>query len=235
MNFSMESFKESLLSGINYIPHTFALVIVPILFGLIAGTLIALVRISKVPFFFRLLQIIVTIYQGVPVVAALLIYNMLFLTQFENIVSFLHLNISISSISSFWIGIFALSLNVTCNISETVRGAFMSVDKGQWEAGYCVGLTKTQTTVRIILPQMITAAIPNLVSIVIGLIKNSSVVVAIGITEIMVGATIPANTNYCFFEAYLAAALIYWLINIIIEFLAKKIENHSKRYRSATA
>ncbi len=118
-----------------------------------------------------------------------------------------------------------------CSISEAIRGALLSIDKGQDEAGYSVGLTKVQTIRRIIIPQMIPAAIPTLINHVVGLIKASSVVMAIGIIEIVAGATIPSSRTYSFFEGYVAAAVIYWAFTIMIEYLAKVLRRHTGRFR----
>ena len=54
---------------------------------------------------------------------------------------------------------------------------------------------------------------------------------AIGVVDIMVGCTKPAETTYMFFEAYLAAAVIYWIINIFVEFALRRYENCSKKFR----
>ena len=101
--------------------------------------------------------------------------------KYNDFAAFLHLKGTIADVDQIWIGIFALSLTAICSVSEAIRGALLSIDKGQDEAGYSVGLTKIQTIYRIILPQMIPIAIPMLTNHVVGLIKASSVVMAIGI------------------------------------------------------
>ncbi|WP_143319430.1 amino acid ABC transporter permease [Clostridium sp. HBUAS56010] len=231
MNFNLAHFNESLIYGLKYLPNTVRLVFIPLAFGLILGTMIALVRVYKVPVICKLLAVFVTVYQGVPIVVALMIYNLVFMLKFNDLASLLHLKKSISDVDNIWVGIFALSLMAVCSISEAVRGALLSIDNGQNEAGYSVGLTKIQTIKRIILPQMVPVAIPMLINNVVGLIKGSSVVMAIGIVEIVAGATIPSSRTYSFFEGYVAAAIIYWVFTIVIEYLAQRLRQYTGKFR----
>lgn len=227
MNFNVSSFKESLISGFEYLPNTLKLVFLPLLMGLFLGTIIALVRVYRVPVLDKVFAVFVTVYQGIPIVVALMLYNLLFMLKFNDIAKSLHLKCTVADISNIWVGIFALTMLAICSLSEVIRGALLSVDKGQDEAGYSVGLSKVQTIRRIIIPQMIPVAIPTLINSIVGLIKASSVVMAIGITEILAGSIIPSSRTYAFFEGYVAAAIIYWIFTIIIENIAGVIRKHT--------
>ncbi len=231
MKFNIENFKESLVSGLTYLPNTLKLVFIPLIIGVLLGTVVALVRVYKVPVINELLAVFVTIYQGIPIVVALMLYNLIFMLKFNDITKALHINMTVSDVDNIWVGIFALTITAICSISESIRGALLSVDKGQDEAGYSVGLTKVQTIRRIILPQMIPIAIPMLINNVVGLIKASSVVMAIGIIEIVAGSIIPSSRTYSFFEGYVAAAVIYWVFTIIIEYLADILKRHTGKFR----
>ncbi|WP_099466617.1 amino acid ABC transporter permease [Konateibacter massiliensis] len=231
MNFNIAHFNESLIYGIKYLPNTLKLVFIPLVMGLILGTAVALVRAYKVPVFAKLLAGVVTIYQGVPIVVALMIYNLLFMLKFNDLAKLLHIQSSVADVDNIWVGIFALTLMAVCSMSEAIRGALLSIDHGQNEAGYSVGLTKVQTIRRIIIPQMIPVVIPTLINNVVGLIKASSVVMAIGITELVAGATIPSSRTYSFYEGYVAAAVLYWGLTIIIENLAGILRKHTGKFR----
>ncbi|WP_394522521.1 amino acid ABC transporter permease [Lacrimispora sp. JR3] len=231
MNFNVAHFNESLIYGLKYLPNTLRLVFIPLVIGLLLGTVIALVRVYKVPVICKVFAVFVTVYQGVPIVVALMIYNLVFMLKFNNLASLLHIKKSVSDVDNIWVGIFALSLMAVCSISEAVRGALLSIDNGQNEAGYSVGLTKLQTIERIMIPQMVPVAIPMLINNVVGLIKGSSVVMAIGIVEIVAGATIPSSRTYSFFEGYVAAAIIYWGFTMGIEYLAQKLRQYTGKFR----
>ncbi len=231
MDFNVDYFLECLRSGIMYIPNTLKLVFIPLLIGFIFGTLIALIRVYKVWLIDKILAIFVTVYQGIPIVIALLVYNLLFMLEFNNIAKFLHLGKTVKDVDNIWVGIFALTLATICSMSEVIRGALLCVDKGQNEAGYSVGLTKVQTIRRIIIPQMIPVAIPMMINNIVGLIKASSVVMAIGITEIVAGSIIPCSRTYSFFEGYAAAALIYWIFTVVIEHLAGRLRKYTGKFK----
>lgn len=231
MNFNAAHFYESLVYGMKYFPNTLRLVFIPLIIGLFLGTAAALARVYKVPVLHKLLGIFVTVYQGVPIVVALMIYNLIFMLKFNDLAELLHIRKNVADVDQIWVGIFALSLASVCSISEAIRGALLSIDKGQDEAGYSVGLTKIQTIRRIIIPQMVPVAIPMLINNVVGLIKASSVVMAIGIVEIVAGATIPSSRTYSFFEGYVAAAILYWGFTVVIEYLANVLKQHTGKFR----
>jgi L-cystine transport system permease protein len=231
MSFNFDYFIECLISGISYLPNTIKLVTIPLSVGLILGTIIALIRIFNVPVIGKILGIFVALYQGIPIVVALMIYNLVFTLKFNDVAQFFRLNVTVAEVDNIWVGIIALSLMDTTMITESIRGAFMSVDRGQYEAGYAVGLTKIQTLCRIIIPQMIPVAIPLLTNNIVGTIKGSSVVMAIGITEVLAGSVIPCSKTYSFLEGYIAAAVIYWLFTIAVEKIAKLVERKSNKYR----
>lgn len=229
--FRFDCFLESLISGISYLPKTLLLVVVPLLVGTLVGTLIALARVYRVPILGKLLAAFVTIYQGIPVVVALMIYNLLFNMKFNDIAAFLHLSVTVRDVDIIWVGIFAMTMLSIVIISDIIRGALLSVDYGQLEAGLSVGMTRWQAIRRIILPQMVPVALPGMTNAVIMLIKSSSIVMMVGICEVLMGATIPSSKTYTFFEGYLAAAVIYWLAAIVVEALSHPLNRHFARFK----
>lgn len=231
MNIRVDAIGESLVYAIKYLPETLKLIFIPLTIGLLIGTVTALIRVYRIPVLSQFLALFITIYQGIPIVVALFLYNILFLMKFNDIFEALHITKTIADIDSIWIGIFALTMSAVCTISEVMRGTLLSIDKGQNEAGFAVGLTKVQIVRRIILPQVVPVAIPPLVNSIVGLIKGSSIVYVIGIAEVLSGALIPSARRYTFFEGYLAAALVYWGLTVIIEKLGTLIEEHSGKFR----
>lgn len=231
MGIDLKCFADSLKEGLFYIPNTLRLVFIPLVLGLVVGTFLAYVRFKKVKVASQIIAGFITFYRGIPVVVALLIYNMIFLLSYGGWQRFFHWKRSIQDINTLWIAIFALTLAEICGMEEVMRTSLLSIDKGQWEAGKSIGMREQQLVFHVIIPQLIPAALPNLTNLTLGCIKNSSVVVAIGVVDIMVGCTKPAEITYMFFEAYLAAALIYWVINIFVEAALRKYENHSKKFR----
>jgi L-cystine transport system permease protein len=116
--------------------------------------------------------------------------------------------------------------------SENIRGALNSVETGQFEAGYSIGMTRRQVLLRIVLPQAIPTAVPPLCSSLIGLIKGSSLCYMLMIMEVLNGTLLVASRSYKYLEAYIAAALIFWFLCICFEqlgrLLTKKINTYQK-------
>lgn len=127
--------------------------------------------------------------------------------------------------------IIGFSLNVGAYTSETIRAAILSVPKGQWEAGYTIGMTYLQTFRRIILPQAVRVAIPPLSNSFIDLFKTTSLASAITITELFRAAQQIANNSYDFLPVYIEAALVYWLFCYYLFLVQEKLERHLDRQR----
>ena len=216
MEFNFNFMLVALKAAIKFLPVSLVLAFIPLLVGIVLGTFIAIARVFKVKVIWKLCQIYVVIIKGIPVVLLLLIMYFGLIQGFDGLAVLFHLRIRSKDINLIYIAIIAFSINAIATISEIIRGGLMSVDKGQYEASYSVGMTKTQTLWRIVLPQIFPVAVPMLCSSFIGLFKGSSVAFLISVTDVMNGALITATGNYLFLEAYVAAAIVYWVVCIKI-------------------
>lgn len=128
--------------------------------------------------------------------------------------------------------VFCLGMNSAAYISESIRGAIESIDKGQYEASLAFGLTHSQMMFKIILPQAAVAAIPPIVNSCMDIIKMSSLGMTIGIQDIMGEAQLTAATYYMTFETYIMAAAFYWVLAIVLGRVQRKVETSiGKAYR----
>lgn len=230
MVFNYHDMVVALKAALHYTPVSILISIVPMFVGLLCGTLIALVRIYRIRFLAKGCQIFVTICKGIPLILVLLIFRYVFSMGFEALSNTLHLGFGAKDVPPIFLVFLAMCLFATVNISEIVRGALGSVEKGQFEAAYSIGLTRRQALRRIILPQAFPVAVPMLCSSLIGLFKGSSLAFVLSVTDLLNGALITATGNYAFLEAYVAAAMVYWAVCILIErfsmHLEKKLRAH---------
>ena len=97
------------------------------------------------------------------------------------------------------------------------------------EAAYSVGMTTRQGLTRIILPQALLIALPNLGNVFIGLIKATSLAFAVKVVEVLAISKIIANDGYRFIEMYLVASIIYWVLCLVCEFFLFKLEKRMSR------
>lgn len=126
--------------------------------------------------------------------------------------------------------IIGFSLNIGAYGSETVRAAISSVPKGQWEAGYTIGMNYLQTFLRIIGPQAFRVAVPPLSNTFIGLFKDTSLASVVTVTEMFRVAQQMANMSYDFLPVYIEAGLVYWCFCWVLFFIQARIEKRMARY-----
>lgn len=125
----------------------------------------------------------------------------------------------------------ALSINVGAYLSETFRGAILSVSKGQTEAAFSLGLSPWQTMQRVVLPQAARVAIPPMGNTFIGMLKETSLVSVVTVTELLRSAQLLMAQYYVAMPFYIAIALMYWIMSMVFSDILSRIEMRlSKAY-----
>ncbi|MET3697762.1 amino acid ABC transporter membrane protein (PAAT family) [Bacillus oleivorans] len=196
---------------------TISLAVVSIIIALILGFFTALARISNI----KVLKIIATVYvsmiRGTPLLVQIFVIYY----------GLPQINIALDPVPS---GIFALSLNAGAYLSESFRASILAVDKGQMEAAVSMGMTYAQAMRRIILPQSIRIAIPTLSNSYIILIKDTSLVSVITVTELLQMSTLIIAKTFEPLTLYLTAAAIYWVIITFFTVLLDRLEKRTSRH-----
>ena len=196
------------------------IIIGPCLLGLVVALLTALVQVAHVKVLRHIARFYVWICRGTPMLVQLFVV-------FYGLPS---LGIILEAIPS---AIIVFSLNTGAYASETIRAAIESVPEGQLEAGYCVGMTYTQTMFRIILPQAMRTAFPPLSNSLIGLVKDTSLAANITVTEMFMATQ---RINAIYYEPlalYIEVGVIYLLFSTVLSRLQrlgeKKLSSYGKR------
>ena len=201
------------------IQYTIPLTLITFVLGLILATLTALARLSSIKILHAIAHVYVSIIRGTPLLVQLFII----------FYGLPNLGVTINPFPSAVIG---FSLSVGAYASETIRAAILSIPKGQWEAGYSIGMTYTQALKRIILPQAARVSIPPLSNSFISLVKDTSLASLVLVTEMFRKAQEIAATNYEFLLVYSEAALLYWIICTILSIIQGRVEARLDRYVS---
>lgn len=134
--------------------------------------------------------------------------------------------------------IISLSLLYSSTLAEIIRSAYLALGRSQYEAALSIGLTPLQAVWRVMLPQGIVIALPNLGNSLISLFKEGSLAFTIGLIDMMGAGNLIISRNYGAYslETYIALALIYWALTLIIEQIFLRLEKHySKGRRSLNA
>jgi cystine transport system permease protein len=126
-------------------------------------------------------------------------------------------------------GVLALSLNAGAYLSESLRGAIDSIGVGQWRASFSLGLGYWQTLGHIVLPQALRVAVPSMSNTLISLIKDTSLVSVITMTELMLTTKEVIATTFRPLPLYIAAAAIYWCMSLAFEAVQHRAERRLNR------
>jgi len=210
---------EKVLEGLQ---NTLTIAISGLLIGIVIGTLIATVRvIPKYKVMPRVLNAIcsfyVELFRGTPIVVQLLIFYYVLLPI---------LGIRMSGVE---VSMLVFGLNSGAYISEIMRSGILSVDSGQMEAGRAVGLSFGTTMIKIVIPQAVKNILPTLGNEFIALVKETSVVSFVGATDLYVAFNLIGSNSYEFMVPYIAMALIYILLVLIISAGIKIMERSLRK------
>lgn len=209
-----ESFWPILRGGLT---GTIPLAVVSFALGLLIALGIALLRLSGNPLLSWLGRAYVSVIRGTPLLVQLFVV-------FYGLPS-------IGLLINPWpSAIIAFSLNTGGYAAEVVRAAILSVPKGQWEAGYTVGMNQATTLRRIILPQAARVSVPPLSNTFISLVKDTSLASLILVTELFRQAQQVAAFSGEFMTLYILAAAIYWVFCLALSTGQNRLEGRLDRY-----
>jgi polar amino acid transport system permease protein len=125
---------------------------------------------------------------------------------------------------AFFSGAVALTLNAGAYVSEILRAGIQSIHRGQTQAAYSIGLTHAQSMRYVVLPQALRRMVPALVNEAVTLVKDSSLVSAIGLAELALAARTVAGAYSRYWEPYLLISAIYLVITLTLSRLARRLE-----------
>lgn len=211
---------------IDGIQYTLVLAILAVVLGTILGTLIAMMKISRV----RILRWISSAYiefiRGTPLLVQIyiIVYGlpMMGLLEFPDIPGF-------DDFPRLAGGILALSMNSAAYVAEIVRSGIQAVDVGQTEAARSLGLSGGLTMRRIVLPQAVKNILPALGNEFVVVVKESSIVSIIGIGELMYMADTIRGMTFRVFEPLVVVALLYFIITFTLGKIVAAFERRLRR------
>lgn len=203
-----------LLQGAYY---TLLITLVSMFFGSLIGIIVAIARLKGNKVIQAIARGYVSIIRGTPTLVQIIII-------YYGLVDF---GIRLDPLPAAFI---ALSVNNGAYLSESIRGALQSIPKGQMEAAYATGMTPWQAMRRIILPQAIRIAIPPVGNTFIGMLKETSLVSVISVTELLRSAQLLIAQYYSYMPFYLGIAVIYWIMSTVFSFLLNKLEARMSIY-----
>ncbi len=214
-------YKGYFLQGVGY---TMLIALTGTVIGLIIGLITGIVRTipkSKNPFIRVLLKIVnalisiyVEIFRGTP----MMVQSMVIFWGY----AFMNGGKTLPLIPA---GIFIVSINTGAYMAEIVRGGIISIDKGQFEGAYSIGMNHWQTMTNVIVPQTMRNILPAISNEFVINIKDTSVLNVIGVTELYFFTAKISKMTWAIFETYVVACVIYFILTFTITRLLKFIEH----------
>ncbi len=227
-------FDDRVLRGLQ---NTLILTVISMLIGIVGGILLAVMRLSPNPLTSGAAGIYIWLFRGTPLITQLVIWNFLALAYPR-----LGLGVPFGPefvswdtnqlITQFTASLLGLGLNEAAYMAEIVRGGIQSVDSGQLEAASALGMSRTKTLRRIILPQAMRVIIPPTGNETISMLKTTSLVVAIGYFELMVAVQTIYSQNYKTVPLLITAAAWYLFMTSVLTLIQMQIE---KRFARGTS
>ena len=204
---------------------TVEVTVISLLIATVLGIITCLFRISHIPPLRWLAKFYIWLIRGTPMlVQALYIY--LALPQLLQMVTGSNVKISI-----FTASIATLALNAGAYMSEIFRGAIEAVDKGQTEAARSLGLNYSQTMRKVVLPQAVKICLPSLVNQCIITLKDSTILYAIGLAEIMYYGKVYVGRTFAVFATYTWIAVFFLAVISVLSIVSRRIEDRLKGKR----
>ena len=235
MTFEFDTAVEAFAFILKHLPLTLFLPAVTLLIGIVLGSIIAIVRLRSNKLVNAVLAIVVSFFRSVPAILQVFImyYSLPYLIA-PILSAVTGSVVKPFDVSPYWTAYIFFIIYQTAYQSENIRGALLSVDRGQLEAALAVGLSYYQAYKRIILPQAFAVAMPSFFTYYLHGIKSLALLFTIKIVDIFAAADIFAALYSRRTEPYVADAIIYWLLCVVLTFVFNNWERRlSKGLRHA--
>lgn len=210
MNFSDVLIQSLPVLGMGAV-LTVKFAVLSMFFGLLAGAVIATMGISENRAFVFLARAYVSVMRGTPLLVQIFVV-------------YYGLPAVGVSLDPTPAGVIALSANAAAYLSESMRGAVLGIPRGQWLAAASLGLSRRQALRFVVAPQALRIATPSLANSLISLIKDTSLVSVITVTELLRSAQELIASTFYTLPFYLSAAAVYWVLCTALEFVQRRVE-----------
>ena len=210
----------TILAGL---PKTLVLTFWSALFALLLALVFGCVILSNIPGLKQLVIAINTFIKGVPLAVQLLFcyYAVPFVARWLGSIGAYDFNPR--HIPYFPAAVVAIACNFGAYITDVVVSSVKAVDHGQMESAQSIGMTGLQIALHVVAPQAVVISLPSMTNYFIWLLKGTSLASLINVTEMLITAQISASDGYQYLEAYIDAALIYWMVCAAIEFGSERL------------
>ena len=216
--------SKAFLATLGGVPVTLLIMVVSILLSFLPALFLALGQIYKVKGVRSFSVIYLAFIRATPPILLILFFYSLFPSLLNSFFKSIGSHFNVFEINPIYYAFIIFSLMTTGSLAEILRSAILTVDKCQLEAAQAIGLTNRQAYIRIVFPQALRSALPNLCNLVINLVKGTSLVFVMTIKDITAIAKVEASYGYQYFESYLVIFILYIVICGVIQWGFNRLE-----------
>ena len=216
--------SKAFLATLGGVPVTLLIMVVSILLSFLPALFLALGQIYKVKGVRSFSVVYLAFIRATPPILLILVFYSLFPSLLNSFFKSIGSHFNVFEINPIYYAFIIFSLMTTGSLAEILRSAILTVDKGQLEAAQAIGLTNRQAYIRIVFPQALRSALPNLCNLVINLVKGTSLVFVMTIKDITAIAKVEASYGYQYFESYLVIFILYIVICGVIQWGFNRLE-----------
>ena len=216
--------SKTFLATLGGVPVTLLIMVVSILLSFLPALFLALGQIYKVKGVRSFSVIYLAFIRATPPILLILFFYSLFPSLLNSFFKSIGSHFNVFEINPIYYAFIIFSLMTTGSLAEILRSAILTVDKGQLEAAQAIGLTNRQAYIRIVFPQALRSALPNLCNLVINLVKGTSLVFVMTIKDITAIAKVEASYGYQYFESYLVIFILSIVICGVIQWGFNRLE-----------
>lgn len=227
--FKLDVLTTSFVEILKVVPSTLFMAFVILIISTFLGGVITLIQQYKIPVISQVIAVFKSFMRGTPAVVLLYIMYYALPPITAVLLSLVGIEFNPHTLSPIVTVIVTFSLTLSAFQSEIIRGAFKSVNYGQIEAAQALGYSYFQTFFRIIAPQALAEAIPDFLNSYMVIIKALSLAFLITVVDIFAQAKIMGAMTFRYLEAFVAAALIYWLLSATLTALINRYELHLRK------
>lgn len=232
---NVEFLIDTFFVALSGVPVALLVMVVSLAIAIPIGFFLALSRINEISILNWLTKVYVSFVRGTPIIIQIFVLYSIIPLILAGIFEKYNIHYEVYNINPLWYAFIIFSFNTAAILVEVFRSALKTVSKGQLEAAHSVGLSTAQAYRRIIIPQALVSALPNLCTATINLIKATSLGYAISLQEITLRAKVAANAGYNYLEAYIDIFIVYMILCITVEHLFKFYEKRLRRYKYVSA
>ncbi len=233
MTFDIAAMGDALLYILRAVPRTLFMAAFVLSVGIALGAVVAVIRIGRHRILSPLLAVWISFTRAVPAIVQIFIANYTIPFLLAPILSEMSgETVKPFDVSPYWTGCLLFFFYHAAYQAENIRGALLSVPKGQYEAAVAIGMTPRDAYLRIVFPQALVVALPTFFTYYLHAVKALSLLFTIKVVDIFASADLYAALYSRRTEPYVADAIIYWVLTIVLTLIYNRWEAaYRKKYQ----